>query len=209
MRNFILGGASRSGKSSASRGLRQKCDLNWYPIDPMIVAFESVYPQLGITHARVSDEEIATKLGPFFWKLLDDLGLYYKRNGYGSVAQTRGYLVDTCYVLPAEAASHNEGDLTVAFFGYPRLDAETKFSQIRAFETPDDWTRQMSDHNLMEHVRRWIEDSKFYERECARHQVPFFDTSFNFQVVVNDALLWLSGRAHSDVANSYKAPRSQ
>ena len=192
MTNFILGGASRSGKSSVSRALREKLELNWYPIDPIINSFEAVYPQAGITHTRASDEEISLKFSPFLWKLLKDLGEYYERSGYGPVAKTGGYLVDTCYILPSDTAAQAGSHVKTAFFGYPRISAEKKFSQIREHEAEDDWTKPMTDSSLMEHVIRWVNDSKFYERECARHKLKFFDTSFEFDAVVNDELVWLS-----------------
>lgn len=187
MKSVILGGASRSGKISVSKALKSHLKLNWYPIDPLVNAFEVAFPELGITHTRSSDDEISEKFRPFLWPLLGELHHSSLRKGYGVASEQSGYLVDTCYVSPIDAAAHRSDNLIVAFFGYPNSTVESKLESIRSNENADDWTRSWSDQQLRDHLARWIIDSQHYQTECARLELPFFETSHDFPEVIEGA----------------------
>lgn len=196
MKSVILGGASRSGKSSVAKALQSQLRFNWYPIDPLINAFEIAFPEVGITHNRSSDQEMAAKFSPFIQPLLDELHHSCMRKGYGVESNPCGYLIDTCYISPSDAQKlQRSANVVVAFFGYPNATIESKFESIRANENKDDWTCSWSDPQLKDHLSRWIRDSQWYERECARLGLPFFDTSSDFARTVEMALEYVRGQA--------------
>ena len=188
MRNYILGGASRSGKSSTAITLCEQIGINWYPLDPIICAIQETLPETGITYQRRSDAEIAQRLSPFFWELVKKIQGSSKRTFYRALGIRKGFVIDTCFVLPSEAKAFESRDLVIAFFGYPGLSAEQKLEQIRQNETMDDWTNKQDDGTLLHSLRQWILDSRYYQEQCKELGLLFFDTSESFDQVLEYAV---------------------
>ena len=57
MKNTIIDGVSRSGKSILSRRLYSALDMANFPLDSLVSTFIRVFPELGISHT--TDDYIA------------------------------------------------------------------------------------------------------------------------------------------------------
>lgn len=63
---------------------------------------------------------------------------------------------------------------------------EEKFQQIRKFDTESDWTSQSADDVVLEHITKYIEISKWLERECEKYDLPFVDVSWNREKILKE-----------------------
>lgn len=66
MKNIILMGTSRAGKTSLAIELSKKLGYNFISIDSLVYAFGEVYPELGINHSN-RDGTSVKNLSKFLW----------------------------------------------------------------------------------------------------------------------------------------------
>ena len=57
------------------------------------------------------------------------------------------------------------------------MPLEEKFEQTRKFDTIYDWTSQRDDKIVKEHIKDYIEISKWLQNECKKYGLPFIDVS--------------------------------
>ena len=63
--------------------------------------------------------------------------------------------------------------------GYPKLSPKEVLSNVRKYEGKFDYTKVMSDDELLSVVSRHVEYSKEFEEECKNLVLQFYDTSYN------------------------------
>ena len=69
--------------------------------------------------------------------------------------------------------------------GFPDISVEEKFCQMRRFEQRQE-DCEKSDRELKEKCERLIEESQFLREECEKYQLPFLNTSFNRNQVIEE-----------------------
>ncbi len=66
--------------------------------------------------------------------------------------------------------------------GYPHIDPVQKLRDMRTKKTSHyDWTDERNDGQLLETINDFIAHSRRLEKECAKHNLPFIDTSSDFE----------------------------
>lgn len=169
---FILGGASRSGKTLLSRKAVADKGIPYFPLDALFGALAEGAPQLGVTWNQ-SFIERAEKMWPI---TKPALGYFFH--------EELEFLIEGDAILPKQVRELiDEGNSARScFLGYSKLSIEDKFSQIRAHHQGDrDWTKGISDNEMLGYVDQMIEFSKYLEVECSINDIPYFDTSHDFQ----------------------------
>ena len=171
MRNLIVAGVSRSGKSILSRRLSVELRLSHIPVDAFVSTLARVFPQCGITHFGPSFKGMCEDQEPFLLELTRQLNF-----------EDISYILDCYHILPAFLAGKlnwNSGD--VVFLGYPNADPEQKLFDIRKYAHAPDWTIEIPDDEMLENIVKFIEHSRFLKLECDRLGLRFVDTSRNFE----------------------------
>ena len=73
----------------------------------------------------------------------------------------------------------------IVVLGYPRLTPQEVLSNVRKYEGKFDYTRALTDEELLKTISRHVEYSKNFEAECKKLGLAFFDTSYNRDEVLN------------------------
>ena len=165
LKNIYLIGPSRCGKTSAAFEFQKKFGYTHIIMDAVIETMNDVVPELGIKHGNLNSEE--------FKRFLDS----YCKNLF---KYTKHNIIDL-EVLPLDflKESINEDESIVIYMGYPNITPEDKMEQVRKFDTEFDWTRNISDTELLEILKRNIEVSKNLQQEANSNGYCFIDTSYN------------------------------
>lgn len=173
---FIVTGASTAGKSTFSHELIKKFTMQHICIDPIIDAFQSVFPQLGITHEAPDLKrhlEVCAKFKPFVFRMIDEL-------------QNDDFVLEG-FRLPLEDIHDTYPHLQYFVFGFSNATAEERLAVCREHDT-NNWTNDASDDDLRNIMRFLIEESKRLEEICAKRNIPYFDTNKDYWPQINKAL---------------------
>jgi hypothetical protein len=177
-RQILVLGASLAGKSTFARILVERYHLLCVPVDPVIEAFESVFPEHGITHAATDHKshiKVCGAFSPFLFKMIDGL-----MEEYDHVVE--GFRMDPDRLSKRYGKTHQ-----IFAFGYPGISVEEKFNIVRKHDK-DNWTNPESDASLKKTLHFLINESRWLERRCRILKIPYFDTGVDFWKGIEKAL---------------------
>lgn len=174
LKNIYLVGPSRCGKTTAATRLSEKYGYTHIIMDAVIETMDEIAPQLGIRHGNLDSEEFRNFLKSYCANIFK----YTKHN-----------IIDLEVLDPVFARSNiNDDESTVIYMGYPSITPEEKLKQIRKYDSDFDWTRNLSDEELINLLRMHIEKSKVIQKEALKHGFEFIDTSFNREEVISESI---------------------
>ena len=176
-KQIIVAGASTSGKTTFATELVRRYFLQHIQIDPIIDAFESVFPEHGITHHAptvTEHQQVCAHFEPFVVKMIESLPY-------------TPFVIEG-FRMPIEALYDRFGTSHQLFvFGFPNATPTDKVLACRDIDVVN-WTTGMSDSVLEDVFAFMIEESKREEAICAKHNIPFIDTSSAYWAGIARAL---------------------
>lgn len=186
-KHIIIAGVPRSGKTTLCSQLVQNLQYQHLTMDIIMIAFEKAFPQTEIRHTDGWDFIKTSKSFVNFMKIITQTGNYNKLN-YKLV-------FDMYHITPKDYYENIDKDsCDIYFFGYPNISVEEKILEIRNFDTEHDWTSKVNDKVLLEHVKDYIEISKWLQKECEKYKLPFIDISKNRDKVINDFIKMIKSK---------------
>jgi hypothetical protein len=182
---YLVGGCSRSGKSSLAERMRDRHGVPWFPLDALKMGLYRGAPQLGV-HPENDDLETADRMWPIVQALVENL-----------IFDGRNYLVEGVNLRPDVVASfmqRSEDPVRACFLGYPDLPAEAKAAQVSAHAgLPNDWLNRMGPDYMLRYLDQCRQSSAKLRDDCARLHLAFFDTSGDFHGALDAAERHLAG----------------
>ncbi len=169
MKNIIIFGVPRSGKSTLANMIVDKFHYQVIRVDALRDTFLTIFPELNIAPNRATENE----------KFQLFLQEYLKKN-VGEERNKYGYVLEGCETTPADCHRlfQNENNL-VYYVGPINISEEDFFSMIRENDINVNWSANLTDEELKEEVKVFLKQAKFYQQECAKYNIPFIDTSHN------------------------------
>jgi len=154
MRNILIFGHSRAGKTTLAKRLKDEFGHNIVTQDSLIIAFGLALPQLGI-HIYREPDATTKNVTPFMAHYLCNLARRAKfSTGCAFVADMTFFDFDSGIPIMREVLQDAEQELLDEFV-FIGLDngktAEGLFADIRRHDTADDWTYHVSDEHLRQH----------------------------------------------------------
>lgn len=181
---YILGGVSRGGKSIIANRLVVEKSLPFFCIDLLITALQKGVPDLEIKHGQEFISK-AEKLWPIVKPLMEH-----------QVNKDRSYLIEGDGILPsqiAELINSHPHKIKACFVGFSEISSQDKFKQVKdLIVSKDDWTKNISDRELLGSIKDMIEDSKYLKVECRKYNISYFDSSRNFQEYLEKVFQYLA-----------------
>lgn len=171
MKNILIAGPSRSGKSTLAAMLHESLGSYVISIDKLVAVFQNAYPELDIRLNWDRDkttENIAPFLGHY-------LGLFSSSSGCGLDGYSHGAVPDNNFILEgayfepepvwAVLKTYGISDPDERFLRIGlvqcRKDEDAFFRDFRKYDTEKDWTYSLSDDEL----RSVAEETVSYNRE--------------------------------------------
>jgi 2-phosphoglycerate kinase len=183
---YLIGGASRSGKTSLARMLLRRRHVPFLSVDVLKMALHDALPAAFPGPDR-PHRDIAEAIRP----VLSGIAVH-------SLTQGLDYCVEGDLLVPgdvARLARLHPGQVRACFLGYPTISTAEKFDLIESFRgPPNDWVnRDLSRSGKIAHIDRMKLLSRGFERSCRTAGVPFVDTSHAFGERLEDAYRCLIG----------------
>ena len=177
MKNIILGGVPRAGKSSLAQALCRQSPYSHIPFDSLISTFGTIFPEHGISH-YVPHPRACEAVKPFFFEWIRHLE-------YEQIP----VVIDAYHVRPQDLRDDPIcSRYTVLFAGYPSVTCDKKCESIRQYARPGDWTESLSQEELRQLVKRYIIESRRLMEACAQTGYQFIDTSYHFRDTIERIL---------------------
>ena len=174
MKNIIIIGASRAGKSELTKLLNKR--LN----NLMIIRTDLL--RLAFREAICKDNTIKTSSLKNNKDYTNYVLSYYKYANMYDVDYIK--VVDTVDFEPKDYKLF-ENSIMVCL-GYPNLTKEEVLKNWQKSDTNLDWTKNTSDYDLLTHAQKHIKDSIFLKEECSKYNIKFVDTSYERKKVLKE-----------------------
>lgn len=181
---YVLGGVSRCGKSMIASRLVVEKSIPFFCIDLLITALQEGVPDLGIEHSQDFIPK-AEKLWPIVKPLMEH-----------RIYKDSDYLIEGDGILPSqisELINSHPYKVKACFVGFSEVSSQDKFRQVKnLMVSKDDWTKNISDKELLVRIKGMIEVSKYLNVECQKYSIPYFDSSNNFQEYLEKVFQYLT-----------------
>lgn len=174
LKNIYIVGPSRCGKTSTATMLQRKYGYTHIIMDAVIETMNEIAPQLGIRHGNLDSEAFR------------DFLISYSKNLF---KYTKHNIIDLEVLDPSFARTMiNDDESTAIYMGYPSITPEEKLKQMREYDSKYDWTRTLSDEELIKLLTFHIEESKRLQEKAVQHGFEFIDTSFNREETIRESI---------------------
>jgi 2-phosphoglycerate kinase len=180
---YIIGGTSRSGKTTIARNMLNEIKTPYLSLDWLVMGFTNGIPEYGI-HDQLFPDEIAKRMWSFVKSMVENiiwLGIDYVIEGEAILPKHINELIEK-YPNKVKAC----------FSGYTDIEVSVKFHDIKAFsEGPTDWLSSESDEYIINHINNMVKYSIKIKEECITNKIKYFDTSYNFTDTIDEAVRYL------------------
>lgn len=177
MKNIIIGGTVRSGKTTLANLLRNKFGYSKVESDTIVNAFDKVFPEFGITHREA--EKTRDKYEPFLFEILNGFCRDLKYAGNITVFPGSQF-------FPSNLAGYDKLDkYIVVFLGINAPSAEAMLRVIRKYDTENDWTYKKDNEWMLRFCNNIIQESQKLEQECKKYGFYYFNTFDDRTLVLN------------------------
>ncbi len=164
LKNIFLIGPSRAGKTTFAKALCYH-GYNHLVMDSVIETMTECFPESGIRHGNLESPE--------FKRFLES----YCRNTF---KYGLPYIVDLEVLSPKFASELiDKEESTAIYLGYSSITAQEKLEQVRKYDTKFDWTRNLTDEELLAMFENLIQKSQATQEEAGLYGFTYIDTSFN------------------------------
>ena len=190
MKNILIFGASRAGKTSLAKRIKDEFQFNIVNVDHLVNSFEEAFPHLGISVVE-NYMQVAVNVTPFTAHYICELASHANhKTGSNFVVDTTFFDFDTGIPLMKESLQKYWGLKLLDEFIFICLDnsktSEELFNDIRKYDMPGDWSYNISDDELRKHCDKNTGfDGEFYEKwkelglrryDVAKGREQIFDT---------------------------------
>lgn len=184
MKHLIIAGVPRSGKSTLSRRVAKALGWQHVSMDAIIAGFERCFSETGIdiglsVNKNKSSMEIlhiiSGKISPFL-RAMTDPEEYDRKNG--------PMVIDMYQLLPEDYAKYLDPDICgIIYLLTGDVTPEERCRIQKEFDTPEDYTYELSDQERLEGCGYLVEQSRLLREQCEHLGLPYFETARDRETV--------------------------
>ena len=185
MKNVLIIGSPRAGKTTLSRLINQKLKYSIINLDDIVSAFQVAHPQLGIRHDE-DDNKVAANFAPFllaYLKALSD-----GPNFYGDCK----FVVEGTHIdFEKVISSIDKKKYLVLGLTYNETSSEEIYNNLKKHDTEDDWTYWSTEDQLKEDVKYFIKRNSWFNKKFKEYDIKTFDTSKNREGILDNTIKYI------------------
>ena len=188
MKNIIIAGPSRAGKTTLARKINEELNYFVFNLDKIIAMFAGAYPQLDIRLAW-NREKTTDNLAPFLGHFL---GVFSSNHGIAYELILRAHAVEgNRFVLEGGHFNFDKISPILKTYGIEELKdnfiliglvqnkktADEIFTDLKKYDTENDWTYSCDDDELREVSEDAVTSSLYMTEHLLKHGFTIYDTS--------------------------------
>lgn len=187
MKNIIIVGPSRSGKSTLARRIHEELNYFVINIDKLVAVFQNAYPELDI-RLNWDRDKTTENIAPFIGHYL---GMFSSSDGRGLMEYSHGAVDGNMFVLEGAYYDFGKIEEVLKLYGMGKDDfhliglvqseksKEDFLADFRKYDTEDDWTYNLSDEELEAVAEDAVTFNEEMYRQLSEHGFTVYDTSKN------------------------------
>jgi hypothetical protein len=189
MKNIIIAGPGRAGKTTLARKINEELNYFVISVDKLIATFQGAYPQLNIKLAwnrRKTIDNLAPFLGHFLGAFSSSHGVAYELNLRAHAVKGNRFVLEGGHlnfekILPI-LKMYGIEELKDKFFliglVQNKKTADEFFNDFRKYDTEYDWTYGFDDDELREYASQdAIPSSRSMTDHLLKYGFTIYDTS--------------------------------
>lgn len=184
-KHIIIAGVPRSGKSTLSQKISKALGYQHISMDSVIAGIEKAFPETGVDSDADGDPwenigYISAKMSLFI-RAMTDSG-EYDECSYGMV-------IDIFQLLPQHYIQYIDASVCdIYYLGTSEVTSEERYSLLKQYDTPKDYTYYKSEAENKKNCADIVMISKKLKALCASYHLPYFDTSYNREQILEAIL---------------------
>ena len=195
MKNIIIAGASRTGKSTLAKRINEEFNHYVISVDKLAATFQAAYPQLNI-RLNWDREKTTDNIAPFLGHYL---GMFSSADGRGLLPYSHGAVKGNRFVLEGGYFNFDKILPILKAYGIEELKDEFLLiglaqnnktvdefiNDFKKYDTKDDWTYNFSDDELREVSEDAISFSQSMSDHLVKYNFTIYDTSTEREQVLD------------------------
>lgn len=178
MKDIIILGRPRAGKSTLSDKLIDKYGYQVIRLDALRDTFEKIFPELEIApYTAINNDKWYEFLRKYYEKMKK-----FSRYKYGYIIEGCDMHINKCIEL------FGKDNILIYVLGQINILPEDMANNIIKHDTEDDWTKEKEYNELVNWCNNSIKKAKQLKKECDEYNIPFFDTSKDREKVLEGIL---------------------
>ena len=196
MKNIIIAGPSRAGKSTLARKINEELDYFVISLDKLVATFQGSYPQLNIRlswNRRKTTDNLAPFLGHFLGSFSASHGMAYELNLRAHAVKGNKFVLEGGYfnfekispILKMYEIEELKDNFILIGLVQNKKTAEEFFNDLRKYDTEDDWTYSLNDDDLREVSQEALPFSRSMTNHLVKYGFTIYDTSSKREQIFN------------------------
>lgn len=189
MKNIIIAGPSRAGKSTLARKINEELNCFVVSIDKLVAIFNGAYPQLNIKlnwDREKTTDNIAPFLGHFLGAFSTSIGSTYEFNLQKHVVKGNRFVLEGGYVnfdkilpiLEMYGIEELKDNFILIGLTQNNKTVDEFVSDFKKHDTENDWTYGWDDDEYREYaINDAIPSSKSMTEHLLKYGFAIYDTS--------------------------------
>ena len=170
MKNIMLIGISRTGKSTFANMLKNKYpNYNIINADMIKKAFQQNFDDCSELKNNVNYRKFVKDFFKF--------ECFYNDNNF---------ILDTVDILPSDIEIIDKEQFEIIAFGCPSISVDEMLKIW--YKTDNKWLLNKNEDEIREKAIRCIQKSNEFREECKKFNIKFIDTSYNREKTLNELL---------------------
>lgn len=187
MKDIIILGRPRAGKSTLANKLIDKYGYQVIRLDALRDAFGKIFPKLEIAPYTAIDND---KWYEFLKEYYENIKKF-SRYKYGYIIEGCDMHIKKCIEL------FGNDNILIYVLGQINISPEDMAKNIKKYDTQDDWTKEKEYTELVNYCSNSIKKAKQLKNECNEYKIQFFDTSENRENVIENILKIVEDKINS------------
>ena len=188
MKNIIIAGSSRAGKSTLARKINEELNYFVISVDKLVATFQGAYPQLNIKlnwNRRKTTDNLAPFLGHFLGAFSSSHGVAYELILQAHAVKGNRFVLEGGHfnfekilpILKMYGIEELKDKFILIGLVQNKKTADEFFNDLRKYDTEDDWTYGFDDDELREISEDAISSSRSMTDYLVKYGFTIYDTS--------------------------------